>query len=323
VKTLSVLYNGWGEQFTLGRLAEDRANLIFEYSQEAIGRNLELSPLKLKLGPASYSGFPVHQERLPGLIADSLPDGWGRLLMDRFFNKRGLIPQGVSVLDRLAFIGDRAMGALSFVPETQGKLSAEDISLLEMANEVQQVIAERDTAALLKLAYLGGSPHGARPKVLVNYDPATMRVSTETTTSGIPLLVKFPGAYETPESCLLEYCYSRMAIDCGLVMPATFYFPLAKNMAAFGIQRFDREDGFRVPVLTVAGALDVDFRVPNADYSTLLSLTGFMTQDAGQVHEAFKRCVFNVLFNNRDDHTKNFSFRMNRAGMWKWPQPTT
>ncbi|HAG79025.1 MAG TPA: type II toxin-antitoxin system HipA family toxin, partial [Pseudomonas sp.] len=110
MKLLTVHYCGWGEDWPLGRLADDGQSLLFEYSPEALSQGLELSPLHLKLRADAYGGFPIHLHRLPGLIADSLPDGWGLLLMDRLFRQHGLRHPGP--LDRLAFIGERAMGAL-------------------------------------------------------------------------------------------------------------------------------------------------------------------------------------------------------------------
>ena len=110
MRRLSVHYCGWGEDWPLGTLAEDGHRLLFEYAPEALAQGLELSPLHLRLRAAAYGDFPEHQLRLPGLLADSLPDGWGLLLMDRLFRKQGLRHPGA--LDRLAFIGERAMGAL-------------------------------------------------------------------------------------------------------------------------------------------------------------------------------------------------------------------
>ncbi|TDR76443.1 serine/threonine-protein kinase HipA [Paludibacterium purpuratum] len=318
MRMLNVYYNGWGERFLLGRLAQDRHTLMFEYSPEAIERDLSLSPLKLPLRTAGYSRFPDYQEYLPGLIADALPDGWGRLVMDRFFATKGMGRELITVLDRLAFIGDRAMGALSFEPETEHGLEPADVNLLTIAREVQEVKAGEASNALRELALMGGSPQGARPKVLLQYDRANDRVSTDTNAAGEPWLVKFPGQGEDKEACALEYCYSLMARDCGLDMPETAYFDLADNLAAFGIKRFDRHHGERVPILTMAGVLDDDFRIPACDYdSTLMPLVMFLTNDQREVFKAFERCVFNIIFNNRDDHTKNFSFLLNQSQRWE------
>jgi serine/threonine-protein kinase HipA len=148
MKRLDVIYDGWGEHWPLGTLADTGRALLFEYSAEAHRQGLELSPYRLPLQTTAFQGFPTHQWRLPGLIADALPDGWGLLLMDRLFRRRGLRPEALSPLDRLAFIGDRGMGALSFQPADAIDLGDEALSLLQLAQEAQAVIHDHATLAL-------------------------------------------------------------------------------------------------------------------------------------------------------------------------------
>jgi serine/threonine-protein kinase HipA len=318
MKKITVFFCGWGQRWPLGTLADNGKDLLFEYSHEALANGIELSPRNLKLRGEAYDGFPAHQNKLPGLIADALPDGWGLLLMDRLLKKNfGKEPHQISPLDRLAFIGNRAIGALAFEPAANIDLPAPDLALIALAHEVQSVIADRDTDALRQLLVIGGSPQGARPKALVQYDVATGFVSTREDAPGVPWLIKFPGKSEHKEVCAIEHCYARLATDCGLDMPQTQYFDLGKGYAAFGIERFDRQAGQRVPTHTLAGALDADFRVANTSYQTLLRSTRFFTRSEHEVKKAFERCVFNVVFNNRDDHTKNFSFRMDETFSWK------
>ncbi len=317
MKKLFVYYNGWGEHWLLGTLADNGAELLFEYSPEALKQGFELSPRHLKLRREAYGGFPDHQQRLPGLIADSLPDGWGRLLMDRLFRKSGLNLAELSPLDRLAFIGDRALGALTFEPANKLDLPQESVKLLDLAQEVQTVVADKDSAALRQLALMGGSPHGARPKVLVHYDVLTGLMSTVPVTGSQPWLIKFQAQNEHKEVCALEDAYAQLARDSGLDMPTTRFFDLSKKLAAFGISRFDVEDGLRVPVHTLAGALHANFRLPSAvDYTTFLRATRLFTHDEREVKKAFERAVFNVVFSNRDDHSKNVSFRLDRDRRW-------
>ena len=320
MKKLTVVYRGWGRRQVLGQLGDDGSNLLFEFSAEALRDGPDLSPLMLPLRPQSYGPFPAHQFRLPGIIADALPDGWGMLLMDRLFRKQGIAIARLSPLDRLAFIGDTAMGALAFEPSQGGSLEPGDMHLLSLAQEVAQVqepSADTDENVLRHLALLGGSPHGARPKVLVNFDPNSGRASSNGQAPGLPWLIKFPARDEHKEVSAAEGLYARLAADCGIEIPRTRVFDLDKKLSAFGIERFDRQDGMRIPTHTAAGALHIDFRVPSMDYTTLLRLTRFMTRDEREVLKAYERCVFNVLFNNRDDHAKNFSYRMTQHGQWQ------
>jgi serine/threonine-protein kinase HipA len=316
MKQLGVHYCGWGEDWPLGRLADDGQTLLFEFAPEALAQALELSPLHLKLQANAYGGFPVHLHRLPGLIADSLPDGWGLLLMDRLFRQQGIRNPGP--LDRLAFIADRAMGALRYVPAQDADETAPDWNLLALAKESVRALAGEAGAALRELALTGGSPQGARPKALVQYDLASGQVSTRPDALGHPWLVKFPAQGEHKEVCAIEQLYAELARDCGLDVPDSCWFDLSADLAAFGVARFDREHGLRVPMHSLAGLLQVDYRLPGAvDYTTFLRATRLLSRDEREVEKAYARAVFNVLFHNRDDHPKNFAWRLGRDRRWR------
>ena len=317
MKKLAVHYQGWGEDWLLGTLADDGRDLLFEYSQRALDEQLELSPVRFKLRTATYSGFPVHLWGLPGLMADALPDGWGRLLMDRLARKQGLNPALLSPLDRLAFVGARAIGALAFEPVNALQLDDHDVALLALATQVKMVLSGDETSVLTELALLGGSPHGARPKVLVHMTEDG-QVSTLARQGSQAWLVKFQAADESKEVCVLEHVYAQLARDCGIDMPRTRHFDLGPQLAAFATCRFDVEDGLRVPTHTLAGLLHANFALPGAvDYTTFLRAARLLTRDEREVKKAFGRAVFNVVFNNRDDHPKNFSFRLHRDRCWK------
>ena len=121
MKKVLVHYQGWDENWPLGTLADDGRRLLFEYSERALSEGLELSPRHLPLQKDAMGDFPRHLERLPGLFADALPDGWGMLLMDRLFRKQGIKPESCSRLDRLSFIGHRGLGALTYEPDTHSE----------------------------------------------------------------------------------------------------------------------------------------------------------------------------------------------------------
>ena len=317
MKKIEVLFNGWGENWVLGTLADDGTHLLFEYSAQALTRGIELSPRHLKLQAQAYQAFPAHQHRLPGLIADALPDGWGMVLMDRLITQIGLDRRQISPLYRLGIIGDRAMGALSFRPATDIKLPLSDFTLLKLAREAHQEVVGHDSEALKELMLIGGSPHGSRPKALVQYDQSTQMINTLDSGKGEPWLIKFQALNEHKEVCAIEDLYAIMARACQLEIPRTQYFDLGSQFAGFGVQRFDRMNELRIPVHTLAGFLNADFRVPSVDYETLLRATRLLTQSEREVQKAFERCVFNVIINNRDDHAKNFSFRMNAQFTWE------
>ncbi len=330
---LDVVYLGWGEQWTLGRLADVSGRLLFEYSAAAMARGLQMAPLQMPLPlpgavDAARTG-PAHLQGLPGFIADSLPDGWGLLLLDRALRKAGPDPHAVSVLDRLAIVGRSAIGALAFEPADP--IEAEQFGLVqiaELAREIGQVARDEQERTpadrLRRLLVLGGSPQGARPKALLRWQRGTDRFSPDPAgaAAGEPWLVKFPAQGEHAEVCALETLYARLAIEGGMQMPEARYLPLGKDHSAFAVRRFDRVpdasgEEVRVPVQSLAAMLHADHRLPSLDYETVLLATARITGDYRETCEAFSRCVFNVLTHNRDDHAKNFAYRMDREGRWR------
>jgi serine/threonine-protein kinase HipA len=276
----------------------------------------------------SFNG-EAHFYGLPGFIADALPDGWGMLLMDRALRKLGRNPREVSVLERLAIVGERAMGALSFEPSDEDILPAEKLQLKELAKEVIALQADENSGAgkadaqLRHLMQLGGSPQGARPKVLVDFNARTGQLSSgmPLTGSATPWLMKFPAEREHREVCAVEELYARVARHGGMDMPRSRFFDLGAKHSAFGVERFDRvvqdKQVLRVPIMSMSAYLQADHRIPSLDYETVLLATLQITGDQREVVKAFERCIFNVIMHNRDDHSRNFAFRMNEQGLWK------
>lgn len=325
IKRVDVYYDGWEEHWRWGSLVSStaltgRPLIAFEYSEEALERGLELSALRLPLkGPRLRRDFPDHQLWLPGPVYDSLPDGWGMLLMDRLFKRRGLNPAHIGPLERLAYIGPHAMGAMSFEPVAP-ELSASpgEIALEKLAAEVQDVLKGEGGEFLQQLLLMGGSPHGARPKALLSRDAEHGRFSTAAAPGLEAWLVKFPAAGEHPEVCAIEAVYAQCLRDCAIDTPDTEYFELPSGQAAFATRRFDRQEGMRVPMQSLAAFTGADFRAPGAlDYTNFLRATQFCCNDVREKAIAFERIVFNVVFNNRDDHPKNFAYLMSSSGQWK------
>lgn len=337
MKKLQVIYDGWGEHWALGTLVDATQGIVFEYSRQAVERGLQLSPMHQPLPRPGAVAAPYKGESyfygLPGFIADALPDGWGMLLMDRALRKLGREPRAVSILERLAIVGSRAIGALSFEPADEDLLPAETLHLKNIAKEVMLLQADgasnsKDTDAQLRhLIQLGGSPQGARPKVLADFNSRTGAISSgmPLVGSATPWLMKFPAESEHREVCAIEELYARVARHGGIDMPRSRFFDLGSRHSSFGVERFDRSiktDGktkhiSRVPVMSLSAYLEADHRVPSLDYETVLLATQRITGDQREVLKAFARCVFNVLMHNRDDHSRNFAFRLDQQGLWK------
>ena len=322
---VKVYYEGWGERWLWGTLMSTttlggRPQILFEYSQEARAHGLELSSYTLPLhGPQLRRDFPHHQLGLPGPVYDALPDGWGMLLMDRLFRQRGLITARIGPLERLAYIGSHTMGALSFEPiAPAGEALQQHIALEQLAADVQKVLQGADGEFLQRLLQMGGSPQGARPKALIYRDPHTGTLTTAATPGFEAWLVKFPAKDEHAEVCAIERVYAECLRLCGIQTPKTEYFSLPNGQAAFASQRFDRQDDLRIPMQSLASFTGADYRAPGAlDYVNFLRATRLCTNDVREMAYAFERAVFNVVFNNRDDHPKNFAYLMSPAGQWK------
>jgi len=324
LEQVDIYYDGWGERWLWGTLVSTtaitgRPQIVFEYSNEAKQRGFELSSYTLPLeGARLRRGFPAHQLGLPGPVYDALPDGWGMLLMDRLFRRRRLNSARIGPLERLAYIGNNAMGAMTFEPvEPEGQVSQEHISLDLLAVEVREVLNGEGGEFLQTLLQVGGSPQGARPKALVYRDPLTGVFTTAITPGFEAWLIKFPARNEHSEVCAIEMVYAECLRLCGIQTPDTQYFDLPNGLAAFASRRFDRQDGLRVPMQSLAAFTGADFTSPGAlNYVNFLRATQMCTNDLREKARAFERAVFNVAFNNRDDHPKNFSYIMSASGAW-------
>ena len=325
ITELAVYYCGWGERWHWGtlRLIDsffNRPEIVFEYSDEATSRGVELSALRLPVdGPKLRRNFLTHQLGLPGPVYDSLPDGWGLLLMDRYFKRKGRNPVEVSPLERLTFVGDDAMGAMCYVPQSEDlQLLHEEISLDALSAQVQPIIEDTEDAVLTQFLQLGGSPQGARPKALLyrSIDGKTFRTAYAPGFGG--WIVKFQAANEHSEVSAIEALYAQLMRKCKIEVSEFEYFKLKNDATAFGMKRFDRTDNnLRIPMQSLASFTGADFRTSGSlDYAQFLRATWACTRNAEEWLRAFKQIVFNVVFNNRDDHPKNFSYLMSADGHW-------
>jgi serine/threonine-protein kinase HipA len=324
LEQVNVFYEGWGERWHWGTLVSTtltgRPKIVFEYSNEAKQSGLELSSYRLPLkGPQLRQHFPDYQLDLPGPVYDSLPDGWGMLLMDRMFRSRHLSTARIGALQRLAYIGSNAMGAMTFEPVApEGQKSEVHIPLEQLAAEVKSVLHGEGGEFLQTLMLVGGSPQGARPKALVYRNRETDAFTTAVTPGFEAWLVKFPAKEEHAEVCAIEMVYAQCLRLCGIETPETAYFSLPNGLAAFASKRFDRQDGMRVPMQSLAAFTGANYRSPGVlDYVNFIRATQICTNDVREMALAFERAVFNVAFNNRDDHPKNFSYIMSKEGQWR------
>ena len=277
---------------------------VFEYDKAWLADGFSLSPTEL---PLQSGLFFADKDKLGGVFAtfeDSLPDGYGLYLMDRILRKQGTSLQELTPLQRLSIIGDGGMGALSYRPvmtgfRTQGELEREEqLDLLQ--EEALKVLSEKASGDASLLYYNSANSGGARPKAVMK------------SPDGSHWLVKFRHTYDPADIGKTELLYMQTARECGITVPR---IALVRDRY-FAIERFDyAPDGQKLHVLTASALLKTDFRRQDADYTSLLALTGYLTQDPVQVEEMFRRMVMNLVAVNRDDHAKNFSFICD-GGKW-------
>jgi serine/threonine-protein kinase HipA len=300
----------------VGQLVEHKGRVGFEYAPTFIAAGRSSSPLKLPLQPGLV--WAPAQDRLHGVFDDALPDGWGMLLMDRHFRRSGFDVNGIGALDRLAYLGGRTMGALSFFPPAEDRPVGSDvIDLQQLSDAAEQVLQGRAAELLPQLQYAGGTPGGARPKVLVALCGDQMRTGSDLPPEGYESwLIKFTGWREAADTGAVEHVYANLARRAGICVPETRLFVTAAGQRCFGVRRFDRVGATRLHIHTLAGILNADFRLPNLDYDHFLRVTAQLTRSHPDVREAFRRMLFNVLAHNRDDHGKNTSYIMNWDGEW-------
>ena len=279
----------------------------FEYSKEWISTGFSISPFSLPLEPGVKIAKPSPFNGLFGIFEDSLPDGWGRLLVDRMLRKEGEDPEKKTPLGRLSIVGDSGMGALEYKPVyKRTKLSGiSDLDIL--AAECKKILNSKKTNKLDTLFALGGSSGGARPKVMMKLDDGEW-------------IIKFPSSGDPAIIGVMEYDYNMCAKACGIDVPEVKLFRSAHCPGYFGSKRFDRiktEKGeSKVHMASVSALLEVSHRVPALDYTTLMALTWQLTKDAGELEIMFRLMCFNIFSHNRDDHSNNFSFLCGN-GIWR------
>ncbi|MEI6888719.1 MAG: type II toxin-antitoxin system HipA family toxin [Bacteroidales bacterium] len=299
VKSVNVSLGG----IPTGRLALRPDGIsVFEYSDQWLQQGFSISPLHLPLRPGLFTAKRDPFDGLFGVFSDSLPDGWGTLLIDRWLRKQGIEPGSLTPPDRLTLVGNNGMGALSYEPEQGLKGIQENPDIDQLALKIQKILKEEGNSGLEQLIRMGESSGGARPKVMIRIED-------------VDWLIKFPASSDPDGIGALEYQYSIIARQCGINMPETKLF----SGKYFGVRRFDRIAGRRIHVHSAGGLFYASFRLPSLDYTSLIKAVMAITADIQEAGKMFRLMVFNVLTGNRDDHAKNFSFLYDDGRWWLSP----
>lgn len=334
----------WGKKVGSLYWEKETGCALFDYERSFIRSGLDISPIVMPIGQYKNRPYQFFENRtscfkgLPGLFADSLPDAFGNQIINEWFASKGLAGEEVTPLDRLCYVGRRAMGALEFEPcsPIEGIEESSIVHLKELTELAKSVFTDRNSfqaqlhqeeKKILDILKVGTSAGGAKPKAIIAYNNTTgeVRSGQVKAPEGFGYwLLKFDGGVYTEHTQItdnpqgignIEYAYYHIAKAAGIEMMESRLLP-EKDSYHFMTRRFDRtETGEKIHVQTLAGLAHYD-RDQRHSYEELFRIMRSMNLPYPQQEELFRRMVFNVMARNHDDHTKNFSFLMDKKGKW-------
>ncbi|UJA21939.1 type II toxin-antitoxin system HipA family toxin [Thermoleophilia bacterium SCSIO 60948] len=333
----------WGTR--VGAVAIDRAGDVarFEYDPAFTVREIEIAPIQMPIGRGGIWRFPALDrqtfEGLPGLLSDALPDRYGRALIDAWLAREGRSPVDFDAVERLCYVGTRAMGALEFLPATGPDPSEDErVDVARLAALAAEVLDEREglgvgiggedsAAAMRQILRVGTSAGGARAKALIALDPGTDEVRSGQIDLPPPFeywILKFDGVDDFSRELggalgygAIEYVYSELAARAGIVMSECRLLEEG-GRRHFMTRRFDRDaTGDRLHMQSLGALAHLDYRLAGANsYEQAFDVIRRLDLPPDAAEQQFRRMVFNVVARNQDDHVKNIAFLMDRDGRW-------
>ncbi|NBB78267.1 MAG: hypothetical protein GVY36_02305 [Verrucomicrobia bacterium] len=306
----------------VGQILEKEGVHFFQYDVRFISDPLPLSPLELPVTRA----VTRHERRafagLPGLIFDSLPDGFGMSVIREHFRDKGAPPP--SPLQILSYLGERTMGALTYSPPDGDAEQQKSIDLVNAALSARKLV-EMDHGSILDpaLVQAGGTAGGIQPKILasISADGEIVTGANDVPEGMSPWIIKLnTEGHRQSAYAPLEFAYFQMARDCGIHVPETALLTDSNGVKHFAIKRFDRDTedpNLRIHTHSYAGIAGVDYQSLSGSYDHLLQTTYELTRSYKELKEQVLRAVFNVISHNHDDHAKNFAFQMDAIGVWR------
>ena len=298
VKKLTVKFN----DEIVGYLAQLADNSIaFQYDDSWIKNGFSISPFSLPLSTKIYQDGKDFFGGIYGVFHDSLPDGWGELLVKRMLAKQGINADKLSPLTKLTLISGGGLGGLTYEPTQVEKTNETDFDLDFIAQEAEKILDDEIVDINLDEIYrLGGSSGGARPKAHVKIDEESW-------------IIKFPCNYDPRDIGVKEYAANRLAHSCGINVAEFKLYPSKICNGYFGTKRFDRINDKKVHMVSLSSLLETTHRISNLDYMHLFQVIKEICVDQEDLYEAYRRMCFNVFYGNRDDHGKNFAFLYNEG----------
>lgn len=337
----------WGNEVgVLYRNPQREGQCLFEYSPSWVRGGVNLAPMGMRFNAADPQGPPAHRtdedratwHGIPALLADSVPDDFGNRVIDAALAREGVSRGDISAMDRLAYVGERGMGALIFEPSRTHNLKPTVIDLSELVEKARETLrgslgATSRSEALTDIISTGTSAGGARAKAVIAWN----RETNEVRAGNLPLpaeatgfeqwLIKFDGItkgdYNLSDpigQTRAEHVYALMAENAGIDMSQTLLLDEGPR-SHFVTRRFDRPgtDGERLHMQTLNALAGMNYKYEGAhSYEQLFTAMRDMGAfGPDTLEQVFRRAVFNVLASNNDDHTKNWSFLMDRNGQWR------
>lgn len=330
----------WGTR--IGAVAQNGIDDIpkFNYDRDFIQSGIEVSPVVMPVSQRIYS-FPALSRQtfygLPGLLADSLPDKFGTKLIERYLAERGRDIHSLTAVERLLYTGKRGMGALEFAPQknygTTEDTSVDISALVELAS---MILTDRENIHIMagenimeQIINVGTSAGGARAKAVIAWNQQTGDIRSGQIEAGEGYeywLIKFDGVKNNKDKgdkedgqayTRIEYAYYLMAKEAGIFMSECRLYQ-ENGRYHFITKRFDRDDrGRKIHMQTLGALAHYDYNIPGAySYEQAAYIMRRLGTGQKETEQFFRRMVFNMMVRNQDDHVKNISFLMNRAGQW-------
>jgi len=316
----------------IGTLLYQEGRIYFEYAEAFKASNLEISPFKLPLNSTklySNTDDTSYYQGLPGVFHDSLPDKFGTKIIEKYFESKHIPPHELNMLQKLMFVGNKSMGAISYHPSEKliDKHSFDElIDIVAFSNNAQKIIRGESlevVEGVLAFMDSAASAGGARAKAVVGFDSGSKKMvyglRDELPQGFEHWLLKFDDYDDSGRSqdyTKLEYLYMTMAKEVGIDVPDIELLEQG-DLTHYMIKRFDRMNGERLHLHSLAGLTHSNINIPgHYSYDNLLRVTRRLTGAQNQVEEMYKRMVFNIVARNQDDHAKNFSFLMDKEGRW-------
>jgi serine/threonine-protein kinase HipA len=304
INELNVFLNANNRRLQVGQLIFHDRKYYFEYHGDFIKSNLQISPFLLPLKSGVFTANENGFTNPFGVFNDSMPDGWGMLLLSRKLRKQNINIHELSFLEKLSLVGKNGMGALEYEPTAENdKFDTVLDSLDLLSEESDKILNNEDSDFIDVMLQNNGSSCGARPKITAII-------------GGESWIIKLQSSMDDNDAGITEYAYSIAAQKAGIDMAETKLFFSKKYPGFFGTKRFDRVDKTKIHMHSACGLLDADFRTPSLEYENLIMATKRLTKNAKEVEKMFKIMAFNVKSHNLDDHSKNFSFLMDENGKW-------